>query len=86
MQWQEHKQVLSPKFHQSYKSLWGNKRGRTKEEDNKWKPQDLDLICSPHLEESLIGEKVDLDLLSIFPQKWARIMGGMGRNSKLFKG
>jgi hypothetical protein len=28
-------------------------------------------------EEILIGGKVDLDLLSLFPQKDARIMGGM---------
>ena len=41
-------------------------------------PQDLDPICSPHLEERLIGGNVDLDLLSIFPQEYARIMGGRG--------
>jgi hypothetical protein len=33
----------------------------------------------------MIGGKVDLDLLSLFPQKDARIMGGMGRKGKLFK-
>ena len=27
---------FSPKFHQSYKSLWGNKRGRTKKENTKF--------------------------------------------------
>jgi hypothetical protein len=46
--------------------------------------QDLDLIGSPHLEEKEIGGNVDLDL-SHFPQKDARIMGGMGRKGKLFK-
>ena len=28
--------------------------------------QDQDLLGSPHLEERLIGESVDLDLLSLF--------------------
>ena len=46
-------------------------------------PQDLDPICSPHLEERLICGNVDLDLLSIFPQEWARIMGGIKSNSKI---
>jgi hypothetical protein len=83
---QEVLKSFTPKFHQSYKSLWGNKRGRTKEENNKWKPQDLDLLCSPYTKEIWIGGNVDLDLLSNFPQEYARIMGGMGRNGKLFKG
>jgi hypothetical protein len=30
--------------------------------------QDLDPIGSPHLEEILIGGKIDLDILSLFPQ------------------
>jgi hypothetical protein len=47
--------------------------------------QDLDPIGFPHKEEKVIGRNVDLDLLSLFPQKDARIMGGMGRKSKLFK-
>jgi hypothetical protein len=33
----------------------------------------------------MIGGNVDLDLLSLFPQKDARIMRGMGRKGKLFK-
>jgi hypothetical protein len=33
----------------------------------------------------LIGGKIDLDLLSLFPQKDARNMGGMERESKLLK-
>jgi hypothetical protein len=33
----------------------------------------------------MIGGNVDLDLLSLFPQKDARIMGGKGRKGKLFK-
>jgi hypothetical protein len=33
----------------------------------------------------MIGGNIDLDLLSLFPQKDARIMGEMGRKGKLFK-
>jgi hypothetical protein len=33
----------------------------------------------PHKEEILIGRIVDLDLPSLFPQEYARIMGGMER-------
>jgi hypothetical protein len=33
----------------------------------------------------LIGRNVDLDLLSLFPQEDARIMGGMRSKGKLFK-
>jgi hypothetical protein len=47
--------------------------------------QDLDPIGSPHIVEIMIGGNVDLDLLSLFSQKDARIMGGMGRKGKLFK-
>jgi len=39
--------------------------------------QDQDLVGSPHKERDLIGEDVDLDLLSLFPQEYARIMGGI---------
>jgi hypothetical protein len=39
--------------------------------------QELDSLCSPHLEERWIGRSIDLDLLSLFPQKYARIMEGM---------
>ena len=55
------------KFHQSYKSYWGNKRGRTKKIHKEL--QDLDLLCSPHLERILIGGNVDLDLLYL-SLKW----------------
>ena len=40
---------------------------------------DLHLVGSPHLEERWIGGNVDLDLLSLFPQRYARIMGGIER-------
>jgi hypothetical protein len=52
-------------------------RGRTKEIHKEL--QDLDPIGSPHLEEILIGGKIDLDLLSLFPQEDARIIGGIER-------
>ena len=75
---QEVLKSFSPKFQQSYKSLWGNKRGRTKKEVHQ-ELQDLDLEGSPHKERDLIGEYVDLDLLSLFPQREARIIGGRER-------
>jgi hypothetical protein len=64
--------------------LWRDMKGRTKEEIHK-ELQDLDPIGSPPIEEIMIGGNVDLDLLSLFPQKDARIMGGIGRKGKLFK-
>ena len=60
-------------------------RGRTKRKSTN-EPQDLDPICSPHLEERLIGGNVDLDLLSLFPQKYARSMGGNKREASFSKG
>ena len=36
--------------------------------------QDLDPKGSPHLEERLISGNVDLDIFSLFPQKYARII------------
>jgi hypothetical protein len=35
--------------------------------------------------EILIGVKIDLDLLSLFPQRDVRIMRGMERKGKIFK-
>ena len=58
-------------------------RGRTKRKSTN-EPQDLDLICSPHLEERLIGGNIDLDLLFLLPQKYARNMGGIKGEGKLF--
>jgi hypothetical protein len=55
--------------------LWRDMRGKTKEIHKEL--QDLDSLCSPHLEERWIGGNIDLDLLSFFPQKYARIMGGI---------
>jgi hypothetical protein len=64
--------------------LWRGMRGRTKEEIHK-ELQDLDPMSSPHKEEKVIGGNIDLDLLSLFPQKDARNMGGIERESKLLK-
>jgi hypothetical protein len=57
---------------------------KNKEEIHK-ELQDLDPIGSPHLEEKVIGENVDLDLLSLFPQKDARNMGGKEEGGQAFK-
>jgi hypothetical protein len=54
---------------------------KNKEEIHK-QLQDLDPIGSPHLEEKVIGGNVDLDLFSLFPQRYARIMGGIERWAK----
>jgi hypothetical protein len=61
--------------------LWRDMRGRTRRKSTN-ELQDLDPKGSPHLEEKLIGRNIDLDLLSLFPQDYARIMGGRGRESK----
>jgi hypothetical protein len=53
-------------------------RERTNEEIHK-ELQDLDPMGSPHKEEKVIGGNRDLDLLSLFPQRYARIMGGIER-------
>jgi hypothetical protein len=58
--------------------LWGDMRGRIRSKSTN-ELQDLDPNGSPHLEEILIGRKIDLDLLSLFPQKDARIIGGIER-------
>jgi hypothetical protein len=57
--------------------LWRDMRGRTKEIHKEL--QDLDPMSSPHKEEKVVGGNIDLDLLSLFPQRYARIMGGIER-------
>jgi hypothetical protein len=51
-----------------------NKRRRTNKRRNTKFFQDLDLVDSPHKERNLIGQDIDPDLLSLFPQIGARIM------------
>jgi hypothetical protein len=58
--------------------LWRDMRGRTRRKSTN-ELQDLDTNGSPHLEEKLIGENVDLDLLSLFSQEDARTIGGIER-------
>ena len=43
--------------------------------------QDQDLLGSPYLEEGWIGEIVHLDLPPQSSQRYARIMGGIGRGA-----
>jgi hypothetical protein len=47
--------------------------------------QDLNPIGFPHKEEKVIGRNVDLDLLSLYPQKDSRSMGGMEEGGQAFK-
>jgi hypothetical protein len=61
--------------------LWRAMRGRTRRKSTN-ELQDLDPNGPPHLEEKLIGRNIDLDLLSLFPQDLARIMGWGARESK----
>jgi hypothetical protein len=63
--------------------LWRDTRGRTKEIHKEI--QDLDPLCSPHLEERWIRGNIDLDLLSLFPRKYARIMGGIEEGGQALK-
>ena len=53
---------------------------RKNKEENHQELQDLDPKSSPHLEEKLTGGNVDLNLLSLFPQKVARSIGGIERS------
>ena len=57
--------------------LWREMGGRTRKTTNE--SQDLDPIGSSHKEEIWIDGNVDLDLLSLFPQEGARIIGGIER-------
>jgi hypothetical protein len=63
--------------------LWRDMRGRTKEIHKEL--QDLDSLCSPHLEERWIGGNIDLDppLFSLknMQESWEE----WRRNGKLFK-
>ena len=60
--------------------LMGGEERKNKEEKHQ-ELQDQDLLGSPHLEEEWIGGTMDLDLLSQIPQRYARIMGGNGREA-----
>jgi hypothetical protein len=78
MQWQEYTKCSNPSLPNPTKAtnaMEGYER-KNKEEIHK-ELQDLYPIGSSHLEEKVIGGNVDL--LSLFPQRYARIMGGIER-------
>jgi hypothetical protein len=55
--------------------------GRKNKEEIHKELQDQDPMGSPHKEEKMIGGNIDQDLLSLFPQRYARIMGGIARRA-----
>ena len=65
------------KSHQSNESYGGT--CEEEQEGEHKELRDLDPKGSPHIEDEVIGGNVDLDLLSIFPQELARIIGGIVR-------
>jgi hypothetical protein len=83
MQWQEHK--CSSLSH-SNPTKATNAIDRYERKNKVGNPQRTPRSRSkgsPHLEEKVIGKKVDLDLLSLFPKKDARNMGEWRREGKL---
>jgi hypothetical protein len=86
MQWEEHTKCSNPSLPNPTKATNAMERYERKNKEEIYKEfQDLDPIGSPHIEEIMIGGNIDLDLLSLFLQKDARIMGGIGRKGKLLK-
>ena len=77
MQWQGHTECPSPSLPNPTKATNAREENERKNEEEHEELQDLDPRGSPHLEEKVIGGNVDLDLLSLFPQKLARIHGGI---------
>jgi hypothetical protein len=75
MQWQEHK-CSSPSHSNPTKAtntIEGYQR-KNKGGESQRTPRSRSKGF-PHFEEIIIGGNVDLDLLSLFPQEYARIMG-----------
>ena len=85
MQWQGHTECPSPSLSNLTTTTKVMEEKERKNEEEHAEFQDQDPRGSPHKEEKVIGGNVDLDLISLFPQEYARFMGGMGRNGKLFK-
>ena len=79
MQWQEHTKWSSPSLSNPTKATNAMEGDGRKNKENNKRIQDLDPMGSPHKEDGLIGGVVDLDLLSLFPQVEARIIGGIER-------
>jgi hypothetical protein len=63
--------------------LWRDMRGRTKEIHKEL--QDLDSLCSSHLEERWICGNIYLDPLSLFPQNMRESWEEWRRKGKLLK-
>ena len=55
-------------------------------EENTKLLQDLNPLGSPHSKGIWLGGIVDLDLLFLFPQEYARIMGGNGEERQALQG
>ena len=55
-------------------------------EENTKLLQDLNPLGSPHSKGVWLGGIVDLDLLFLFPQEYARIMGGIGEERQALQG
>ena len=77
MQWQAHTECPSPSLPNPTKATNAREEHDRKNEEQHKELQDQDPRGSPHLEEKVIGGNVDLDILSRFPQKLARIHGGI---------
>ena len=77
MQWQGHTECPSPSLPNPTKATNAREENERKNEEEHEELQDIDPTGSPHLEEKVIGGNVDLDLLSLFPQELARIIGGI---------
>jgi hypothetical protein len=65
MQWQEHTKWSNPSHPNPTKATNAMNRYERKNKKIHKELQDLDSLCSPHLEERWIGENIDLDLLSL---------------------
>ena len=76
MQWQEHTKWSSPSLPNPTKATKAMEEYERKNKENT-KNSKINPRGSPHIEEKVIGGNVDLDLLSLFPQELARIIGGI---------
>ena len=79
MQWQGHTKCPSPSLPNPTKATNAREENERKNKEEHEELQDLDPRGSPHIEEKVIGGNVDLDILSLFPQELARIIGGIER-------
>ena len=74
-------QILHSQIPPKATNAYGGRREEEQRRTQQMELGDLDSMGSPHLEERWIGENVDLDLLSLFPQRYARFMGGIERGA-----